>query len=151
MELTGAIATESLPPSGNPAAPLPLLPTLPEALLPTLPEAPLPTLPSADTSVAGSALAAAALAPDRPNLAGSASYGALPGPPRAGEPSPAVRQAAEQRRRAKKQRRTRRIVMLVVALAVAALAGPPTVRWIADGLAEAGSTETEAPPAESGP
>jgi hypothetical protein len=43
----------------------------------------------------------------------------------------------------KKRRRVRRIAMLVVAIVVGALAGPPTVRWIADGFDKAGSTVTE--------
>jgi hypothetical protein len=113
------------------------VPTLPT--LPTLPE--LPSTPTVDVAVA----APMSLPPLRPSPAANASYGIMPSKPRAGEPSPAALQAAEQRRRAKKRRRIRRIAMLVVAIAIAVLAGPPLARWIADNVDSAGSTETESP------
>jgi hypothetical protein len=108
--------------------------------LPTLPPAPvLPSTPTADVAVA----TPMSLPPLRPNPAANAAYGTMPTKPHAGEPSPAALRAAEQRRRVKKRRRIRRIVMLVVAIALAALAGPPLARWIADELDTAGSTTTE--------
>jgi hypothetical protein len=116
---------------------LPTLPPLPAA--PALP-APSSTPPS---SFGSEAAASMSLPPLRPNPAANASYGVLPVKPRAGEPSPAALRAAEQRRQMKKRRRIRRISMLIVALVLGVLAGPPTVRWIADGFAKAGSTETE--------
>lgn len=112
-------------------------------LLPTLPAAPvLPPI----TDLELSPLPANLLPPLRPNPAATASYGAIPTRPRAGEPSPATVQAAEQRRLMKKRRRIRRIAMLVIAIALAVVAGPPAARWIADGLDKAGSTKTEISP-----
>jgi hypothetical protein len=141
---------------------LPLLPTLPP--LPTLPLAPM--LPSRSpvevstvvtgyvtgevTPEARVSLGEAWVSPSSKRMnhpAANAPYGVLPSKPRAGEPSQAALLAAEQRRRTKKRRRTRRLVMLVIAIAVIALAGPPTARWIADGFAKAGSIEPESVPA----
>jgi hypothetical protein len=116
---------------------LPMLPTLPAA--PVLPP-PSSTLPS---GFSGEPAPSMSLPPLRLNPAANASYGVLPVKPRAGEPSPAAIRAAEQRRLMKKRRRIRRVAMLVVALVIGALAGPPTVRWIADGFEKAGSTITE--------
>ncbi len=115
------------------------VPTLPT--LPTLPPAPvLPATPTADVAVA----TPMSLPPLRANPAANASYGVMP-KPRAGEPSPAALQAAEQRRQVKKRRRIRRIAMLVVAIAIGVAAGPPLASWIADNLDSAGSTKTESP------
>jgi hypothetical protein len=132
MDLTDTIASSG---DGNAIDGAPMLPTLPAA----------PVLPQIiDLEV--SPLPANLLPPLRPNPAANASYGAMPTRPRAGEPSPATVQAAEQRRRMKKRRRIRRIATLVIAVALAVVAGPPVARWIADGLDKAGSTKTELPP-----
>jgi hypothetical protein len=109
--------------------------------LPTLPAPVLPSTPTADVAVA----TPMSLPPLRPSPAANATYGVMPSKPRAGEPSPAALQAAEQRRRAKKRRRTRRIAMLVVAIAIGVAAGPPLARWITDNVGTAGSTNTESP------
>jgi hypothetical protein len=130
----------------------PMLPTLP--LLPSLPV--LPPTSQADRSAGLRAAtppdltvslpaARVSVSSQRTNLAANAPYGALPGKPRAGEPSPAAVHAAEQRRRTKTRRRFRRLALLVIAIAVIALAGPPAARWIADGFDKAGSIETESP------
>ncbi|HEX4983901.1 MAG TPA: hypothetical protein VFV63_19500 [Ilumatobacteraceae bacterium] len=116
---------------------LPTLPTLPAT--PTLP----PPSSTAPASFGVEEASSMSLPPLRPNPAANASYGVLPVKPRAGEPSPATIRAAEQRRRMKKRRRIRRITMLIVVLVVGVFAGPPAVRWVADGFANAGSTETE--------
>jgi len=116
---------------------LPMLPTLPAA--PVLP----PSSSTPQSSFDVEAAPSMSLAPLRPNPAANASYGALPVKPRAGEPSPAALRAAEQRRVMKKRRRIRRIAMLAVAIVVGVLAGPPAVRWFADGFDKAGSTVTE--------
>ena len=133
------------------------------ASLPTLPPAPvLPPRSPAVVAVDGTADGTADItsevtvspaparftpASGRPNYAANAPYGAMPGKPRAGQPSPATLQAAEQRRSTKKRRRIRRLAMLVIAIAVVALGGPPTARWIADGFDKAGSLEPESLPA----
>jgi hypothetical protein len=113
-------------------------------MLPTLPDAPvLPTQSSTPPSSFDVEAASMSLPPLRPNPAANAAYGVLPAKPRAGEPSPAAIRAAEQRRVMKKRRRFRRIATLVAVIVVCALAGPPTVRWIADGFDKAGSTVTD--------
>lgn len=115
-----------------------------------LPSLPVPVLP-AITELDYVAPPVMSLPPLRPNPAANAMYGVLPTKPRAGEPSPAIQRAAEQRRAMKKRRRVRRIALLVIAITVAALAGPPVVGWIVDGLDTAGSTKTELPtPADDG-
>jgi hypothetical protein len=113
-------------------------------LLPSLPPAPM-LPPSSTPDIEAPAEAWISLPVAGPKPAPDASYVVMPGKPRAGQPSPAALQAAEQRRQAKKRRRIRRIVLLLITIAVFALAGPPAVRWIADGLDKAGSTETEPP------
>jgi hypothetical protein len=126
---------------------LPMLPSLPAS--PVLPP-PSSTLPSSTlpSSFVGAAAPSMSLPPLRLNPAANATYGVLPVKPRAGEPSPAAIRAAEKRHLMKKRRRIRRIAMLVVALVVGALAGPPTVRWIADGLDKAGSVTEPTTPAD---
>ena len=101
-------------------------------------------LPS-NTDVHDFAPAAMSLPPLRPNPAANATYGVMPTKPKAGEPSPAALQAAEQRRVMKKRRRIRRVAMVVVAIALAVVAGPPVASWISDELDKSGSTETETP------
>ena len=115
MDLTDTIASNG---DGGAIEGAPMLPTLPAA--PVLP-------PITDLNVAPPP--AMSLPPLRPNPAANASYGVMPARPRAGEPSPATLQAAEQRRLMNKRRRIRRIAIHV--------------------LDKAGSTKTElSPPAD---
>ena len=140
MDLTGTLTDDS---EAAAIDGLPLLPTLPPA--PILPPRSLGDVTGEVTVPLDPAWITPS--PKRMNhAAANAAYGVMPGKPRAGEPTPAALQAAEQRRRTKKRRRIRRLVFLVIAVAVVALAGPPAVRWMADGFDKAGSIGPESQP-----
>jgi hypothetical protein len=144
MDLTGTLTDDSEVAAVDG---LPLLPTLPPA--PILPPRSLGDVAGDVTTEVPVPLDSAWITPSPKRMnhaAANAPYGVMPGKPRAGEPSPAALQAAEQRRRTKKRRRIRRLVLLVVAVAVVALAGPPAVRWMADGFDKAGSIGPESQP-----
>lgn len=149
MELTETLTDDREEAAVDGLPMLPMLPTLPPApVLPPMSPADVTFAPTAGTADVTVSLPAAWISPSSPSrasLAANAPYGAMPGKPRAGQPSPATLQAAEQRRKVKKRRRIRRIAVLVIAIAVVALAGPPAASWIADSLDKAGSLETETP------
>jgi hypothetical protein len=145
---------------------IPSLPTLPTT--PSVTPAPAPAVVQ-DAPALPSTDVAAALGLDAPTLPAPKPAAPTPAIPAelvdavvAGEPEPrahpmahlmpektkpseASLRAAELRAAKKAKARKVKIIVSIVAIAVAALVGPPLVRWLVDAVNEAGSTKQEEP------
>ncbi len=146
-ELSGpSVATESDQSVFDPSTPSP--PTVPDLTLPTLPDAPAVVVPSIPANAAPNSASVdrqVDLAPTRKSKAG---YGELP---TSDGPSEATLAARAKREAAKKRAKRNKFIAVVIVIAVAALAGPPLVGWVQEGLNDAGSTETDERPVEETP